>query len=471
MSKLFKGHLGSYFLVALGVLTLLPFLIISLYNNPIAGDDFSLAHIAREMGFLQAQKFWYTSWTGRYFSMALLSVTPLVFGNIFLYKVIPIALLLLLTGALYVLVNALFRNMSFIDKSAIVSVFIFLFLFQLPSTAEGLFWVIGSLTYLLPSIFTIVLFFALVRLEQTNRKIYLLAAAFLCFAIVGSNETSMLLLLYMLLLATGVYFILRRKWNSHLIILTGLSVLFAVIVLLSPGNTARQSVFPNSHNLLYTAMQTIVLSIVYIPKWLPIILLSAIVLYDVLSLNSDSIKSVKVFDVHPALSFLVMLSFPVLCIFPVIWSVGNENAYPRIISLAYFFTLLGFVYFVFTLFFYFRKRNEVKPMVTPFVRVLIILLVVGQVYLPHHTYHPNNIRQAYMDVVSGRAARYNIEAENRFKIIASAQADTCKVPRFKNVSSILYPNEYSVDITTNPKDWRNQSLSNYFGKGPVVLSN
>jgi hypothetical protein len=439
MSVFLNNRLGSYFLVALGIVSILPFLVISLYNNPIAGDDFFLANTTREIGFIKAQKFWYTSWTGRYFSMAILSASPLVLGNIFLYKLIPVILLLTLIGSLYLLINALLESIAFVDKVAIVSAFVFLYLFQLPSTAEGLFWVICSLTYLLPSIFTILLLFMLVRLTKTNGKGYFFAAAFLSFGIVGSNETSMLLVVYLLFLATVLYYFTHKKWNSALIILTGLTLIFSAIVLLSPGNGIRQTLFPNSHNFSYSVMRTLALSAAYIPKWLPVLLLSAIVLYDVLSINFEQVKTVKIFDVHPALSFLIMLSFPILCIFPVIWSVGNENAYLRIISLAYFFMLLGFIYFNFTLLFYFSKSGLVKPIVTPFVRIVVILLVVVQVYLPHHIYHPNNIRQAYMDVISGRAAGYDAQVTERFRVISSSRADTCLVPALRNVPAILYP--------------------------------
>jgi hypothetical protein len=109
-------------------------------------------------------------------------------------------------------------------------------------------------------------------------------------------------------------------------------------------------------------------------------------------------------------------------------------------------------------------------MIAPFVRIFIILLILVQVYLPNHVYHPNNVRKAYMDLARGTAAGYNAQVKARFKLIASTQTDTCLVPALQNVSPILYPTEYPLDVTEDPNDWRNESLATFFGKKAVLLA-
>lgn len=82
ISTLFKF---DNFIIIIGVFSILPFVLISYFNNPNA-DDFCYNVMSRDLGFLQAQINWYQGWSGRYFSTAILSIQALVSNTFLLYK-------------------------------------------------------------------------------------------------------------------------------------------------------------------------------------------------------------------------------------------------------------------------------------------------------------------------------------------------------------------------------------------------
>ena len=83
---------SEMFLIVLGVFSVIPFIIISFFNNP-AADDFAFPVEIHNHGFIGSQIWWYNNWLGRYFSSFLMSINPLVFNNFFLFKLIPIFLI------------------------------------------------------------------------------------------------------------------------------------------------------------------------------------------------------------------------------------------------------------------------------------------------------------------------------------------------------------------------------------------
>src|SRR5690349_12172282 len=71
------------------LILLLPFVAISFFNHPL-GDDYWITSLVRKDGFLQAQKTLYQTVSARYTLLTITSLSPLTFGNFWLYKLIPI---------------------------------------------------------------------------------------------------------------------------------------------------------------------------------------------------------------------------------------------------------------------------------------------------------------------------------------------------------------------------------------------
>ena len=86
--------------IAALLVAIVPFVALARFAHPQA-DDFCNANTMRELGFWAAQKQWYTNWTGRFASTALILANPLAFGSLQRYKLIPVAMLCGLFLALF----------------------------------------------------------------------------------------------------------------------------------------------------------------------------------------------------------------------------------------------------------------------------------------------------------------------------------------------------------------------------------
>jgi len=86
---------------------LLPFVLLSFYARP-AADDFSYADSVMKYGFWNAQTYWYTQWSGRFFSTLLVTLfcRPAIMGEA--YQLGPLLVMGLLFVGLSMLTTAAF---------------------------------------------------------------------------------------------------------------------------------------------------------------------------------------------------------------------------------------------------------------------------------------------------------------------------------------------------------------------------
>ena len=72
--------------------------------------------------------------------------------------------------------------------------------------------------------------------------------------------------------------------------------------------------------------------------------------------------------------------------------------------------------------------------------------------------------EAALDIVSGKAARYRRETQERLKSIAKAEAgQDLVVPRHTDEMPLI---SYE-DITENPDDWKNVRMAEYYSLGSI----
>lgn len=219
----------------------LPFFALHLFNHPFA-DDFVYALSTREHGWPGAQTDWYARWNGRYTSTALLTASPLAAGWLPGYKLASLFAMLLLLGAVLhacragLLAAGLERGWL-----AVALGFFAVALCQMPSTAEGLYWMPGWVNYTLPTAGLLVAGGVYLRMVETpngrGRRLALLVG--LCALVIGGNET----LLALVCLAAGLLTLqaLRRRRDllaAHAVLLVA-CLASAALVALSPGNALR----------------------------------------------------------------------------------------------------------------------------------------------------------------------------------------------------------------------------------------
>ncbi|RYY13551.1 MAG: hypothetical protein EOO04_31705, partial [Chitinophagaceae bacterium] len=184
----------TYIDIGLLSVILLPVVIISAFNHPL-GDDYWFTAMVREIGFPKAFGIIYDTVSPRYTVLSLMAVNPLVFGNFWLYKLIPVLYIPVFTLCNIYFLNTVSR--FFDDNNGIKPdiyfisiVFTITYLAVMPGIGEGLFWV-SSLAGYQTALMGLIVFAALMIQWhcQKQRSVIKAVATVLCFAFVmGCNE-------------------------------------------------------------------------------------------------------------------------------------------------------------------------------------------------------------------------------------------------------------------------------------------
>lgn len=260
---------------------------LAVFNLPSA-DDFWYARHCIEQGIWECQGYFYQTWSGRYTSTFLLSVSPVSLlspfstASLLVYKILAAFNLLALGLGFYLFLKSVLfrfcqsdaRTLSLISVSCLL-----VFLSRMPSTSEGVFWYAGYVNYTLP--LTLLLWGGYLWLRsQTLQASGLLALAPLAIVISGSNEVMLVQLVGGLAVSLALSFLFFRKYLWPLAFLFTLSILCFAVVYFAPGNSVRSSHFS--------------------PPPLPLSILKS---------TLGTLEHVLVFLIHPSVFFLALLIF------------------------------------------------------------------------------------------------------------------------------------------------------------------
>lgn len=205
-----------YFFITIAVITIFPFLLLSLFNNP-ASDDFAYCNEARIRSFFDFQQYLYFEWSGRYFSNGLLGfIEPLVYKKYYWYKLIPLALILVFIFSIYSLLKSLKLKFSRLEKHSFVGFFLFLYIYQMPDVYQGFYWIPGSLTYQLSQALVLFFLIFLLKYSQNNKSIYLLLSSLFLVAAFGSNEITIVSVLLILAFVFLYHYFVFDTFNKTL---------------------------------------------------------------------------------------------------------------------------------------------------------------------------------------------------------------------------------------------------------------
>ncbi|RIA10270.1 hypothetical protein OE09_2125 [Flavobacteriaceae bacterium MAR_2010_72] len=454
---MFKSLKTDYIIIAIGILTILPFLILSIFNHPSA-DDYIYHYISDEFGFVEAQVYWYNNWTSRYLASAVLSIKMLVSGDFVIYKLIPIGLLVSFFCSLVYLLSSLFKTNGLRYACFLAFYVLILYLFQMPNVSEGFYWLPGSISYIFPSILSLILFTHLIKLVYKRNRLSLGMSILMCFLIIGSSETSMIILDCLITIVLGYRYFIERKVNTQILMVFITCVLLSVFVLLSPGNAIRALGYTRDNHQFFEAFFNSLLALkTYVGVWLPFLLLFT--MFVLKGISSDDILKLSVFHVHPLISFIVVVFITAFGFFPSYWAQGSIGPPTRTINVMYFYFIIGFVYFVFTLIYYYKKKNVSIVLYPNWVRYTLLIMVLLELG------HYNNIRFAYTDLLGGKAYNYDKSLKMRYEAIKNSNHDTIWVPRLKYIPKTIYHD----DISTDRLDWKNTSYDDYYGKTILLL--
>jgi hypothetical protein len=430
-----------------------PFLLLAFFNHP-CGDDFCYAHSVRTNPFWSMQSYWYNHANGRYASTFFITLNPLMIGSVFGYKMVILLLLVVYIISLLLLVKLLMgKNSIEVSVLAITFFSAFIYLLKMPSIVEGFYWLSAVMTYQLANISFMVLLILLYHIEKGKNKIILIsAAALLCAIIGGSNEPGMLTLLYFLIALSAFAWFISKKIPAHYYLLIIVTVIGILVVVLAPGNAVRSSFFEGNKQVIHSLMSALLASIQHLLRWLPDVLLLTLLF---LPFIKDAIvpgfadKKIPLWLLILYPLFMAGMLF--IGFFPAQWGM-NSLPPPRSVNAIYFLFLLAYLYYIILLVTYVNQQNTIPPI------PLYIKCIIGFVLITH-VCAKNNIRTAYMDLLSGRAMAYDREMTSRYDQIAkSPDGNISFAPLIFPPSSIFLD-----DIETEASDWKNVCTSDYFG--------
>jgi hypothetical protein len=465
-----KTRAFYWLLVATGIYVLLPFFLIAQYNQPSA-DDYSGA--VRDAHQTFSAVFWdtYLHWSGRYFATLVARINPLLFHSLVAYRWYAVLLIVAFVAALFVLIRVLIAEFfTRLQSLALCCLLLFLYFTVLPGTAEGFYWFSGAYIYQTANIFNMVLVAAVVKLQRSSsspeRALYFLMAAVAGLAAIGCNEISLIITCcFTTGLAVNKYYSIK-KHDKLLWLLVMIFILAACASVFAPGNFLRMDDWQEySKSPLWAIAGAGGITVIYITQW-AVPLLIATVLYMLFFGNVIAAKmgeqgrSAGIKPLH-SIAFSIVL-FLLLQLFTV-WVAGGSNL-GRIENVIYLYFLLAWFFNVQLLMNkYYSRQKPLSVFAKP------MLVIVTALFLMNVFDINNNISTAYVDVLSGKAKRYDEQLNERLLYVKNCKADTCLVPPLNDLPKTIFFTD--IKCTTDTIDfWMNKAYSGYAGKGYVLVN-
>jgi hypothetical protein len=456
-------------MMGLGIYTLLPFLLISQYNQPSA-DDFYFAVSNSGNDLWDIQKNIYASWSGRFFSTIISGINPMFYHSFILYKIYSVILIILFTVTLTLLIREYLKNAASTKQiTAISSVIIFLYFAQMPSTAEGFYWFSGYCAYQAANIHTMILLILVQKISPYSFSFkniaWVLFSSVLCVAIIGSNEVS-LIIVSCLIFFICLYHTFKIKKSSFIFLFLMIVCLVAgAVAILAPGNFERmKNVQEFSGSPLWTITGAISLSAGYFIKWaLPLVIASLVYipLFGI-PLAKKINPGGNFFLVNLKLSIILyFLLFLLLELF-FVWVAGGSNL-GRVENVIYLYFLLGWFFNLNVIIVKYWKKDDILS--TPLRNIIygfICLLFFLNIFDIN-----NNISTAYIDLISGKAKKYENELIDRQKLIKLSTSDTCIVKPLTEIPKTIFFTDI-MSIADTAEFWNNEGYAKYFGKSFVI---
>ena len=466
MNRFYKKYrtVGNSINIMLSMTVLLPLLALSYFNHPSPADDYCYIDTVFKYGWLEAMNYYYSGWTGRYFGIFLNHSNPLLFHSVTGFKVLPVVLLAGLMFALYTLARHLTPTLSRMAHIGFASAIFFMYILKMASIAEAFYWMAAFVTYTVPNILTLLWVVLVLDWYRQDSKKGLLAilACILIFAIIGSSETNLLIILLLIAALWFYKLVFHRKVDGLMIAMLVVAGLSSYFYFVSPGNQARIGGNPLGGNVVFSVLSSFKKLASLSFDWLfrtPLIFFSLawIIVLSRLSVGARTYFSMPVW-------FAILLYIGVLSaqLFPSYYGVGIEPT-PRVINCVYFFFLIGWFYLIGVIFHYFNQRYAAKfPLFFLRYGVLYSLLVVS---IALSFYRSENIRMIYNDLLRGKASAFNQENNQRYAAIQSSKESIVYLPPIENQPLSLFVE----DIKTNRDHWWNKCMAGYFGKEAIIM--
>lgn len=488
--------LFSYIVLFIFILSLIPLIAISFYNHPCADDytyGISTAEIWRKTGALSetvkagidktAQV--YDSWQGSFAGVFLMTMQPAIFGESF-YVI----------SSLFILASFIFANMLFfyavmvkwlkLNKHIymIAGLLLTAVSIQLvPSPAQAFYWYNGSVYYTFFYSLCLIMTSLLILAEQTDKKslfiVYSIAAGMISFFIGGGNYVTVLIMLIIVLLisAYSIWKKRRIRWTA-MICLILLAAAF-IISASAPGNTVRQEALGETMPPIKAVYESFVSAFIF------------------LGTNTDAPMLILLAFISPLLYYAASksdLSFKLplpavgiaFCIFaasftPTLYTTQKAGA-GRIANIIFYLYVLFMSFSIFYISGWISKKLRSQPdaqslssvlksnilsLIRKYCICIVILtaLTFGLTCMTQKGLGSLSSYSAARSLISGQASQYKAEEAERLKILNNPDIKDAVLKPYSVKPHVLFFD----DITSDPANWRNKDMAEFWNKDSVII--
>ena len=464
----------KYFQAAIhgiAVVVVLPFVVLAAYSHPYY-DDYATVLELKHLSFSSYFTNLYQNWTGRYAFLLANSVYPLRFGGMQFYRWTVAGLVLGLVSSCYYLAWGLTAgsHLRTAARGTLGSGLMVAMLILFPSPAEGFYWVLSSYNYLLPimvgfSGLAMGCGYAAAPQGSRQRRILFLGVVLAAALFPGFSEFSACL---SLLLAAGLLVAFpRASWSYRAVALT--AVAGAVAMLVAPGNLARLHNTPHEWHFVLDSRRAVIATAYTLLNWLafpafwPLVGLALPMFGRIAASTGPIARLVRRPLLWPALLIIgltgcYIFGYLILHRPPLLRVRNLLYAYFMVTGLL---SLIGLVQFT-------QRQGWALPRVSPAVLLALLTLTLlsdgnGRLRGEDIGHNYSTVGQAYRDLLSGDAKRYDAATRSRYALLQATAADSVAVPLLPTAPTTLF----LFDIGNNPRHWCNLMLARYFNKKAV----
>ena len=465
----------------LTVASIIPLLMLSLYNHPSA-DDFAYAaethmvwkstrniFLVLKQAVATSVKYW-NRWQGLYTSAFLLALEPGIFGEQY-YRITGF-----LTVGTIVVSNLIFSfyilhkrlgtdKLSVLTLGMLIS---FLMLQWMPSTVEGLYWYNGAVNYTFFFGLLLLLICVVIDLckEQSKHAVFGKTVLGILLAVLlsgGNHVTAFAGLLAVSGICLFCFCNEKKQYAGRVLIVLTFEVAGFLVNVLSPGTRVRSDAFEESRGVVWTVWNALQYLLERMNNWIGLALLvSIVIMLPVIFSCVEKIRDEKRFYFpYPLLVFAASVGFLTAMCCPSYYAMGVIGA-GRLVNVVYFaFVLLVYIN-VFYVCGWLCGKMSFRGAVGDVSHILtVFLLCFGMIA---GCYRDSAGYIAWKSMSSGEALAYSLEADARYNLYIQSAGQDVEVPAFSFYPQLLYYD----DITEDPEDWRNLQVEEYFELNSVV---
>ena len=451
---------------------LLPFVVLAFRSHP-ALDDFGFAGAAHRMGWWAFQVWIFQHWQGTYTTNALVAgLNPMTYGLLHYHWLSALVVLAALVLGAWQLCRALLPPPY---RGPATALLLMLTLVQLPSPAEGLYWLTGAWAYLLSGAGALCWGALLAHAARSRSATHFAAAGLLTAVLMGTNFVTAalmtgILLLILLRSAPGQ----RTPWLGLLALALGC----LGVLVLAPGNAQRLAVVPGQQllpgaRLLWAGTHAGVAATYALLNWLGNGLLLATMLLLVPAMARLAAQPPPVLQWltrSPGLLSAMVLALVAAAFLPTYLLVQLPPP-PRLRNVIYLGFVVGWLLSAYAWVAWWVRQRRELPTLPAYAQLSLLAWLILALATDHNSHLTHAgigqgytaVAQAYRDWLSGDAARYDAALRARYAALRTTAATAVGLPPLPVQPATLF----YYDISPNSTLWGNQAYARYFGKQAV----